>query len=226
MTAITKNALRHRKLVVLAWIVLAAASVATLSSTTGKMTHTFATPGTPGYNANHRMAQRFGIDGNEQPTIAVLHLPPGQSMRSTAGQATAARTFAAIPKAGHVAVADYSNTHNAKLISRDGRTTWALVNMPNPDIPLGTGVKDRISSVLRAHAPPRGTVSVTGFEQLQTGGGGSGPSAFVETLIGMAGALIILALVFGSALAVVPLLMAIPSILISFLLVGGIQQLA
>ena len=77
MTAITKNALRHRKLVVLAWIVLAAAGVATLSSTTGKMTHSFATPGTPGYNANHRMMQRFGIDGNEQPTIAVLHLPAG-----------------------------------------------------------------------------------------------------------------------------------------------------
>jgi hypothetical protein len=31
------------------------------------MTHTFATPGTPGYNANHRMMQRFGIDGDEQP---------------------------------------------------------------------------------------------------------------------------------------------------------------
>ena len=45
MTAITKNALRHRKLVVLAWIVLVAAGVATLSSTTSKMTHTFATPG-------------------------------------------------------------------------------------------------------------------------------------------------------------------------------------
>src|SRR3981081_199286 len=146
MIAITTNALRHRKLVVLIWMVLAAAGVATLSSTTSSFTHTFATPGTPGYNANHRMMQRFGIDGNEQPTIAVLHLPPGQSMRTAAGQATAARTFAVIPRAGHVAVADYANTHNPKLISNDGRTTWALVNMPNPDIPLGTGVKDRISS--------------------------------------------------------------------------------
>jgi RND superfamily putative drug exporter len=224
MTAITKNALRHRKLVVLAWIVLAAAGVATLSSTTGKMTHTFATPGTPGYNANHRIQQRFGIDGNEQPTIAVLRLPAGQSMRTAAGQAAAARTFAAVPRAGHVAVADYANTHNAKLISRDGRTTWALINMPNPDMPLGTGVMQRIPHVLRAAAPPGASVAVTGFEQLQVTGGGSGPSAFVETLIGMAGALVILAVVFGSALAVVPLLMAIPSILVSFLLVGAIEQ--
>ena len=112
MTSITQNALRHRKLIVLAWVLLAAAGVATLSSTTSKMTHSFATPGTPGYTANHRMMQRFGIDGSEQPTIAVLHLPPGQSMHTAAGQAAAARTFAAVPRAGHVAVADYANTHN------------------------------------------------------------------------------------------------------------------
>src|ERR1700716_4131745 len=107
MTAITHLALRHRKLVALAWIVLAVAGVLTLSSTTGGLTHSFATPGNPGYDANLRIQQRFGIDGNEQPTIAVLQLPPGQSMRTSAGQATAARTFAAIHRAGTVAVADY-----------------------------------------------------------------------------------------------------------------------
>jgi RND superfamily putative drug exporter len=225
MTAITHLALRHRKLVALAWIVLAVAGVLTLSSTTGNLTHSFATPGNPGYDTNLHIRQRFGIDGNEQPTIAVLQLPPGQSMRTAAGQATAARTFAAAQHAGTVAVADYANTHNPKLISTDGRTTWALINMPNPDIPLGKGVIDRIPPLLQAAAPPGATVSITGFEQLQSGGGGGGPSTFVETLIGMAGALVILALVFGSALAVVPLLMAIPSILISFLLVGALEQL-
>jgi RND superfamily putative drug exporter len=224
MTAITNIALRHRKLVALVWIVLAVAGALTLSSTTGKLTHTFATPGTPGYGANQQIQRRFGIDGNEQPTIAVLRLAPGQSMRTRAGQAAAARTFAAVPRAGHVAVADYANTHNPKLISGDGRTTWALINMPNPDIPLGHGVMDRIPQALRAAAPAGATVTVTGFEQLQSGGGGGGPSTFVETLIGMAGALVILALVFGSPVAVVPLLMAIPSILISFLLVGAIER--
>jgi RND superfamily putative drug exporter len=225
MNAITDIALRHRKLVALAWVVLAVAGALTLSSTTGSLTHSFATPGTAGYDANQRIQQRLGIDGNEQPTIAVLRLPSGQSMRTTAGQATAARTFAAAQRAGTVAVADYANTHNPSLISRDGRTTWALINMPNPDIPLGRGVIDRIPQLLRAAAPSGATVTMTGFEQLQSGGAGGGPSTFVETLIGMAGALVILALVFGSALAVVPLLMAIPSILISFLLVGALEQL-
>jgi putative drug exporter of the RND superfamily len=227
MTSITHLALGHRRLVALAWTLLAVAGVLTLSSTSSSFTHTFATPGTPGYQANHAIQQRFGIDGNEQPTIAVLHLPAGETMDTAAGRADAARTFAATPRAGHLAVADYANTHNPKLISPDGRTTWALVNMPNPDIPIGQGVMDRIPSVLRAAAPAGATVSITGFEQLQStaGGGGGGPSTFVETLIGGLGALVVLAFVFGSALAVVPLLMAIPAILTSFLLVGALQQL-
>jgi RND superfamily putative drug exporter len=225
MTSITRFALAHRRLVALVWIVLAVAGALTLSSATGRLTHSFATPGNPGYDTNARIMQRFGIDGHEQPTLAVLHLPAGQTMHTAAGQATAAHTFAAAHRAGHLAVADYATTHDPKLISADGRTTWALIDMPNPDLPSGTGVMQRIPHALQAAAPAGATVNVTGFEQIQSGGGGSGPSVLVETLIGMVGGLVILALVYGSAIAVVPLLMAIPSILFSFLLVGGLTQL-
>jgi RND superfamily putative drug exporter len=147
-------------------------------------------------------------------------------MRTAAGQATAATTFAGANRAGHLAVADYANTHNPKLISRDGRTTWALINMPNPDVPLGTGVMQRIPSALRAAAPSGAVVSVTGFEQIQSasGGGGGGPSVLVETIIGALGALAVLAFVYASWLAIVPLLIAIPSILTTFLLVLGLTQ--
>ena len=225
MTSLTRLVLRHRRLVVLAWLLLTVAGALATPSTTSRMTHTFATPGTPGYTANASIQKRFGIDGNEQPTIATLRLPPGQTMRSAAGQAAAAKTFAGAARAGHLAVADYATTHNPKLISRDGRSTWALIDMPNPDIKLGTGVMQRIPAALKAAAPAGATVGVTGFEQLQSGAGGSGPSTLIETLIGMAGALVILAFVFGSALAVIPLLMAVPAILTSFLLVGGLTHL-
>jgi len=208
MTAITKNALRHRKLVVLAWIVLAAAGVATLSSTTGKMTHTFATPGpraTTPITGSSSASASTATSSPRSRSCTFLRAVDAQRCRPGRRGAHIRRRAARRTRR----VADYANTHNAKLISRDGRTTWALINMPNPDIPLGTGVMQRIPHVLRAAAPPGASVAVTGFEQLQTTGGSSGPSAFVETLIGMAGALVILALVFGSALAVVPLLMAI-----------------
>ncbi len=93
--------------------------------------------------------------------------------------------------------------------------------MPNP---IGQGVIDRIPPVLRAAAPAGTTVSITGFEQPQSTGGG-GPSTFVETPIGGLDAQVVLTLEFGSALAVLPPLMAIPAILTSFPLVGGAQQL-
>jgi RND superfamily putative drug exporter len=208
------------------WIALTVVGVLTVSSATGRLSHGFNTPGTAGYDANTHILKRLGVDGNEQPTIAVLKLPAGEGMGTAAGQAAAARTFAAATRAGHLAVADYANTHNPKLISRDGRTTWALINMPNPDLPLGTGVSGRIAPAMRAAAPAGVSVSVTGFEQIQSagGGGGGGPSVLIETLIGGIGALAVLLFVYGSALAIVPLLIAIPSILTSFLLVLGLTQ--
>jgi RND superfamily putative drug exporter len=226
MTSITRLALKHRRLVALTWILVAVAGVLATPSATSRMTHSFATPGSPGYDTNEQIRHRFGIDGNEQPTLVVLHLPAAQSMRTAAGRAAAAHTFAAANRAGHLDVVDYARTHNGKLISPDGRTTWALINMPNPDLKIGSGVMDRIAPAVRAAAPAGATVGVSGFEQLQAATkGGSGPSVLVETLIGGAGALIVLALVYGSAIAIVPLLMAIPTILITFLLVDGLTHL-
>jgi putative drug exporter of the RND superfamily len=227
MTRITRFSLHHRRLVALAWIALTVVGVLTVSSATGRLSHGFQTPGTAGYDANQHIIKSLGIDGNEQPSIAVLKLPPGLTMTTAAGQAAAARTFASANRAGHLAVADYADTHNPKLISRDGRTTWALIDVPNPDVPPGTGVVGRIQPALRAAAPAGASVAVTGFEQIQSagGGGGGGPSVLVETLIGAAGALFVLAFVFGSAIAIVPLLIAAPSILTSFLVVLGLTHL-
>ena len=115
MTSITHLALRHRRLVALAWMDPTVVGVLTVSSATGGLSHGFNTPGTAGYDANAHIIKSLGIDGNEQPTIAVLHLPAGEGMGTAAGQAAAARTFAAANTAGHVAVADYANTHNPKL---------------------------------------------------------------------------------------------------------------
>ena len=227
MTKITRFALEHRRLVVLAWVLLALAGAVTVSNATGGLSHSFETPGTPGSEANEHIRQRFGLDGHEQPAIAVLRLPAGQSMSTPAGQALAAGTFAAATRAGHLGVADYANTHDAALVSRDGRTTWAVIDMPNPDIPLGTGVLQRLQPALRTAAPPGASVTVTGFEALMStgGSGGGNPSVLLETLIGALGALVILAFVYGSAIAIVPLLMALPSILTTFLLVLGLEQL-
>jgi RND superfamily putative drug exporter len=227
MLKITRFALLHRRLVVLTWVLLTVVGALTVSSTNSHLSHSVAYPGTPGSDANEHIRGRFGLDGHEQPALVVLRLPLGQTMRTASGRAIAARTFAAAAGAGHVGVADYANTGDPKLISPDGRTTWALIDMPNPDVPLGQGVLERLQPAMRAAAPIGAHVAVTGFEPLQSAGGGSGsnPSLLAETLIGALAALMILAFVYGSAIAVVPLLMALPSILTTFLLVLGLEQL-
>jgi RND superfamily putative drug exporter len=221
---VTRWCLSHKRLVVLAWLVLTLAGALAAGQATGRLTHTFAAPGTAGSDANQHMLQTLGIDGNEQPTIAALTLPAGLDMNTAAGQAIAARTFAAGRRAGHLAIADYANTHNDKLIGNGGRTTWAVFDMPNPDIPSGSGVMNAIEPALKAAAPPGVAVAVTGFEQIQTVGGSSGgsPSVLVETAIGGLGALAVLLFVYGSMIAIVPLLIAVPAILATFLFVLGL----
>ncbi len=60
MNSITRLALRHRRLVALAWITLTVVGVLTVSSATSGLSHGFNTPGTAGYDANAHMLQRFG----------------------------------------------------------------------------------------------------------------------------------------------------------------------
>jgi RND superfamily putative drug exporter len=226
MTRLMTIVLRHRRLVAVAWIALTIAGGLTVSQATSRMTYSYTTPGQRGYEANLHLTQRFGIDGTFEPTLAVLHLPPGETMRTAAGQAGAAHTFAASSRPGVAAVADYANTRNAKLVSADGRTTWALINLANPDKGLGVGAGDRLAPEMKAAAPTGSALTVTGFSQLLAGsGGGSGPGVLLETLIGAIGALIVLLAVYGSAIAIVPLLMAAPVILVTFLCVLGLTYL-
>jgi RND superfamily putative drug exporter len=95
MTSLTTFVLRHRMLVVVAWVAVAVAGAMTVSTSAGRLSKGFATPGTAGYGANLDILQRLGVDGNEQPSLGVLHLPPGQSMRTASGRALAAAVPAA-----------------------------------------------------------------------------------------------------------------------------------
>src|SRR5690348_14712137 len=98
MSAITRWALKHKLIVVAVWLCLSVAGVFAASTVGSKLTNGLPIPGQPAYEANLKMLRTFGIDGHQQPTIAVLHLPAALSMRTTAGQTAAARAFAAASK--------------------------------------------------------------------------------------------------------------------------------
>ena len=227
MHKLTSAVLRHRVLVLVAWIALTVVGGLFVGQANRGLSHTFATPGLAGYDANQAMLRQLGLDGGEPVVIAVLRLPAGQSMRTASGQANAARVFAAPAGRGHVGLIDYGTSRDPRFISPDGRSTWALYDMPNPDSGAYTGTQSVIAPAL-THALPAGAgLTVTGSEALQStgSGGGAGLSTLDETLIGAAASLFVLAFVYGSAIAVVPLLMALPSILTTFLMLYGLEQL-
>ena len=222
---LTALVLAHKRLVALAWLLIGVVGALVTNSATSHLTYTYTTPGRPGYEANQHMISRFGIDGNVEPVLAVLHLPPGVTMNTPHGKRIAAETFAASSRAGISTVADFANTGDRGFVLDSGRSAWALINMPNPDHGQGVGVVDRVEPAMRTAAPPGARVTATGYAQLLAAGGGSNPSVPAETLIGGVGALVILLFVFGSAVAVVPLLIAVPSILGTFLALRGLEQL-
>jgi putative drug exporter of the RND superfamily len=127
-------------------------------------------------------------------------------------------------------IASFGSTGDSTFLSRDRRTIFALVSpRPDPDAQFGENpIAARAARrALRGVEVAGRPVHLTGFDALATdgGGGSSSPGLLLEAVIGGAGALLVLAFVFGSLLAVVPIVMAVASILTSFLLLLGLAQL-
>jgi putative drug exporter of the RND superfamily len=114
-------------------------------------------------------------------------------------------------------------THDPSLVSRDRHSTMVQFAMPDES---SSGIDDVVSAVRRAAASPAFAVTVTGqrtvnhdFNKLSEDDLQSG-----ELQFGLPAALIVLLLVFGAVVAgLVPLLIALPSIIValSFVAVLG-----
>jgi RND superfamily putative drug exporter len=200
--------LRHKRIVLLSWLVVLAGGVALTPTVNQRMSTDFSVPGQPGYQANLAISETYGSGGHAQPTVAVITLPPGVTVDSPGVTERLRRAFGPLARDPDARVASYATTGDRRFVSGDRRTTYALVSGGDP-----------VATV--EALPPGTTVRVTGIDQL-TGHGTQSPGAEVVnlTLIGAVGALAVLALVFGSLLALAPLLVAAVAILATLLLVG------
>jgi RND superfamily putative drug exporter len=123
-------------------------------------------------------------------------------------------------------IASYASTGDQAFVSPDERTTFAIIYpRPDPEASFGENLeaaKDAraaMRDVTVAGAP----VHISGFDALYNDSGGDeGTGVFLESVLGGGGALIVLVFVFASFLAVLPLAMAIVSIMTTFLLVWGL----
>jgi RND superfamily putative drug exporter len=221
MTRLTDFVLRHKLVVVGLWLVATAVGVATLSSTTKRLSADFALPGQPGYVTDTKITALYHNGGGQEPTV-VTATAPGRIDPSTAHRVFAAAA-AAVPGSR---LADATSTGDAHFVTRDGRTAFALVFTP-PAQGFGTDTATpRITTAAASVAPSGWSTGVTGLSQLAAGSSSSkGTSTMTETILGGLGALAVLAFVFGSLLALVPLLMALVAIPSTFLLINGLTHL-
>jgi putative drug exporter of the RND superfamily len=215
--------LRHRRVVGAVWLVLLIAGMATAGQLSKRLSLDFSLPGQPGYQTEQQLIAQFGQTA-ENPLVAVVTVPAGQTV--TGSRDAVGAVFAAIhQKVPQVRVVDYASTGDSRFVTNDGRSTFGLIFTPLPT-GFGPGVEQDVKPALQAAAASHGlTAGLTGEQPLAEGDSAdasSGPSILTETLIGAVGALAVLVFVFASFLAFVPLLIALVSILTTFLIVYGL----
>ena len=228
MGTITNWVLRHRLLTAASWIIVALIGLAGSGRATASLSQKGGlSAGYEGADTNSSIARRYGTGGSTAALVPVIVLPRGVTVLTPGIRARLAVAFAAVQDALPGArVASYASTGDMAFVSADGHTTFALVYAePRPGSRMSAPPVAQVAQALAAHPIAGARVFVTGREALASWSNGGGSGVLTETLIGGLGALIILILVFGSFLAVVPLLMAMVAIPTTFLLVWGLTRI-
>jgi RND superfamily putative drug exporter len=105
---------------------------------------------------------------------------------------------------------------------KSNSSSYGIAYLP-PGGAYDSTLLDRVDQAVQQATPPGTTSALTGLAALQsTNSNSGGVGLLAETLIGGLGALIVLAFVFASFVAFLPLVMAGVSILTTFLLVLGL----
>jgi putative drug exporter of the RND superfamily len=232
VSTFTRWVLAHKRTVVLTWLVLTIAGIVAAGPASHALESEFSVPDEEGWETNVAVAERYrGTGGDAAPLVPVVTLPGGETVDTPAVRADLAavdrRLDRALPGAR---IASYASTGDRAFVSDDGRTTFAIAYpRPDPDSAFGENPEaERAASAALEGATVAGEpVRLSGFDALaeDAGGEGEGTGVLLEAVLGGAGALAVLAFVFASLLAFVPLGMALVSIMTSYLLLLGLTEL-
>jgi putative drug exporter of the RND superfamily len=227
LTSITRWVLAHKRIVTAAWIVVTFVGIGTIGNSTNAFSKKFSVPGREGFVTNSKILSIYHSGGRNAPLVAVVTLPPGVSVSSPSVQDGLAKLDSTLQHAVPGArTASFATTHDRSFLSSDGRTTFALAYPPPSNEAFGNNTRaaKRAAAALTGVTVGGAPVHLTGFDALSNQqGGGNGPGVFLEAMLGGLGALLVLAFVFASLLAFVPILMAIVSIMTTFLVLWGVS---
>ncbi|MGH3072351.1 MAG: MMPL family transporter [Gaiellaceae bacterium] len=230
MTRLTDWVLAHKKVVVALWLAVTVAAFAAVGPAGSALSQQFSVPGREGFEANQELAAIYGNGGDVAPLVPVVQLPQGTTVDSPGIRkeldAAISKVEAALPEAR---TASYASTGDRAFVSDDGRTTFALVyieakggvDQGQPEAKLA---REALAGVTVGGAP----IQVTGLDALRASAGeneGDGTGVLLGTLLAALGALLVLAFVFRSFMAIVPILMAIVAVPTTFLLIWPVTAI-
>jgi RND superfamily putative drug exporter len=223
VSSLTRWVLAHKRIVVVAWIALTIAGIAASGPASERLANDSSVPNGEGWETMLAIAERYdgSADGGSLPLLPVVRLPAGTTVDSPRVQAQLAAVDARLRRAlPRSRIASFASTGSRAFVSKDGRTVFALA-YPRAAAESSWGenpaAAQAASRALRGITVAGQPVRVTGFDALAKDSGGSdGPGVVLEAVIGGFGALLVLIFVFASALAVVPLLMAVIAIMATF----------
>jgi putative drug exporter of the RND superfamily len=231
VSSLTRWVLSHKRSVATFWLVLTIAGIAAAGPASDALKQQFSVPGKEGWQANREIMKRFaGTGGDNVPLLPVVTLPAGKTVDSPGVRAGLGKIETRLERALLGArVASFASTGDRAFVSATGRTTFALAYpRRDPDQPFGDNPKaeKRARAALRGATVAGQPVHLTGFDALQaTTGESNGPGVLLEALLGGLGALVVLTFVFASLLALVPIFVAVVSIMTTFLLLWGLTSL-
>jgi len=214
---LARSLLRHRKVVGLFWLVVAAVGITLVGPIAGRLTSSEALPGLPSYQASLAIMHTYGNGGDNTPIVVVVTMPGTERVDSPVGRAALSAMFGGLRLQRSLRVVSYPTVNDSRLISPSGHAALGLV-FAGKDPPTSA----ELAAWMRASAPSGVTVATTSLNDLQNAPGSGGLGVLGEVVIGAIGALLVLILVFGSFLAVAPLIVAAVSILGTFLLLGAL----
>jgi RND superfamily putative drug exporter len=222
MPALARWVLNHKKVVIGFWVAVTIAAFAAIGPAGKSLSQQFGVPGREGFETNRQIAAIYGSGGDVAPLVPVVRLPQGTTVDSPGVRQQLAgaldRLKTALPKAR---IASYASTGDRAFVSKDGRTTFALVDIPaRGGVDQGQPEARLAQKALRNVTVGGSPVQVTGLDALRATGndtGGTGTGVLLGTLLAALGALVVLVFVFRSFTAVIPLLMAVVAIPTTFL---------
>jgi RND superfamily putative drug exporter len=214
--------MRHRVLVALLWVAITVVGALMAPHLSSRL-QSGTTLNTGSYTANATLQREYGgVSAN--PSVLVIDLPAGTTAASPAARAALSAAHQVAAQVPGVHDLSYASTGDPALVADGGQSTLMLVYPPVAGDPVPAPVMDAMSQAI-THTVPGASVAQTGIEQLSAGGGASGASVVNEILIGGVLALLVLVWVFGSALAILPLISAAVSVLSMQLAIYGLTYL-